>query len=316
MGRVNPELYTVSHSEMDVYKTCKRRWWLQYYLKLRRKSSSRSVARDTGINVHEALHTFYVAGGLDGLDAEELMFTFLQNAKDEDLLSVSEEERDKVAKIHKLSETLCRGYIQWLHETGADEGYSFDQSEITLTAPGPVEGTELLGIIDLGGTERRSGDLFVMDTKVTDTIDGMIKTVHIQEQGPLYAVLARLNDPNPKRGFRVVWNMIKRSQQTAKAKPPFYVRYELALNSDQLFVFYKQLQGQIEEMLRTEARLNDGELHNIVAYPTPTKDCSWKCPYFAVCGALSDPRTDANYLLNVYYTTPEQREQEKQLEMT
>jgi hypothetical protein len=312
MGRLNSEIYSVSHSEMDTYKTCRRRWYLQYYRKLRRRREPRAKARDTGILVHAALYTFYIAGGLNGEKSEELMYQYLDNARDEDMLKCDETERKDVLDVHKTSRILCEGYIEWLHETGADVGFTFDHSEVTLRAPGPVPNTEIMGIIDLGGTEERSGDLFVMDTKVTDSIDTMLKTLHLMEQGPMYAVLAKINDPNPNRGFRVIWNMVKRSKQTARAKPPFYQRYELAINADQLRQFYLQLQGQIEDILRTEEMLNKGESHIKVAYPTPTRDCSWKCPYFSICGAMNDvTRNDIDYLIQAYYTTPEQREADR-----
>lgn len=309
MGRQSPENYSFSHSEMSTYKDCKRRWYLQYYLRLRRRREPRSKARDTGILVHEALHNFYVAGGLNGEYAEDLMFTFLDNARDEDMLKVTEEERKVVTDIHKTSQILCRGYLEWLHETGADVGFQFTKSEVTLRAPGPVEGTEIMGIIDLGGDEERSGDMFVMDTKVTGSMDTMLKVLHMNEQAPMYAILAKYNDPDEARGFRVIWNMIKNCKQSARAKPPFYQRYELAVNVDQLRQFYTQLHGQITEILRTEERLNAGESHVSVAYPTPSQDCSWKCPYFTLCGSMNDlVRNDVDYLVQAYFTTPEQRE--------
>lgn len=308
MGRLTADNYSFSHSEMAVFKDCRRKWYMQYHLKLRRKREPRSVARDTGILVHEALDLFYKAGGLNGAGSNELALDFLRNASDEDMLKVEETERPKVKEAHDVARILTEGYFEWLHETGADIGLVIDRSELELRAPGPVEGTEIMGIIDLGGTDERSGDLFVMDNKITISIDNMVKTLHIMEQGPMYAVLAKINDPDPNRGFRVIWNMIKRNKQTARAKPPFYQRYELAINADQLRQFYAQLQGQIEDILRTEARLNAGESHIKVAYPTPTQDCTWKCPYFSVCGAMNDmTRNDIPYLINTYFTTPDQR---------
>ncbi len=310
MGRLNSEIYSVSHSEMSTYKECKRKWYLQYYLKLRRRHEPKAVARDTGTLVHAALHTFYLAGGLGGGDgAEKLMLNYLAVAHDADMLKKdTEEERKKLVEIHKTAKIVCVGYLEWLHETGADVGYRFDKMETELRAPGPVDGTEIMGIIDLGGTHEQSGDLFVMDTKVIASIDDTLKTLHIMEQGPMYAVLSKILEPDTSRGFRVVWNMLKRNKHTPQAKPPFYQRYELAINSDQLRQFYMQLQGQIAEILRTEERLNNGESHVQAAYPTPSTDCAWKCPYFQVCGVMNDlVRNDADYLINAYYTTPKQR---------
>lgn len=311
MARTSPDNYSFSHTEMSTYKECKRRWWLQYIMKLRRSHEPRAKARETGTLVHGALEQFYVAGGMGGEKAVELMTDWLKAAYDEDMLKVAEVDRADVADTHKTALILALGYVEWLEETGADIGLKFDPnpSEVELRAPGPIEGTEIMGVIDLAGTDERSGDLIVMDTKVTNSIDDMIKTLHIGEQGPMYAILAKLNDSDPDRGFRVIWNMIKRSKQTARAKPPHYLRYELAINPDQLRQFYLQLQGQMEEMLRTEARLAAGESHVKVAYPTPSKDCSWKCPYFAVCGAMNDiTRNDVDFIVRQYYTTPEQRE--------
>lgn len=309
MARTSPDNYSFSHSEMSTYKDCKRKWYLQYFLKLRRISNPIAKARDTGILVHGALETFYVAGGLNGPDPAGIIESFLTNARDEDILKVPKDRQKDTLDVHNTARILVEGYLEWLGETGADVGFVFDKREEELRVPGPVEGTELMGVIDLGGTEVRSGDLFVMDTKTTNSIDTMLRTLHIQEQGPTYAILAKLLDPDPNRGFRVIWNMIKNCKQTAKAKGPFYQRYELAINPDQLRQFYLQIQGQMEEILRTEARLNDGEHHVRVAYPTPTPDCSWKCPYLAICGAMNDiTNNDVDYLIRAYYTTPEERE--------
>ena len=282
---------------------------LQYWMKLRRKSTPRAVARDTGILVHSALHHFYTLGALSNEMSLEMTLDFLSLARDEDILRIDDESKRKdVVEVHDVSRIVVLGYVEWLQETAADTLYTFEASEVELRTAGPVEGTEIMGFLDLSGTHRQSNDLFVMDTKVTANIDEMVKSLALNEQGPMYAILSKANDPDPNRGFRVVWNMIKRTKQSARAKGPFYQRYELAINEDQLRLFYMQLQGQIEELLRLEERLNNGEHHTLVAYPSPSKDCSWKCPYVDICGQMNDPRTDVNWTINQYFTTPEQRE--------
>lgn len=316
MGRLTESNYSFSHSEMEVHKQCRRRWYLKYYLKLRRNREPRAVARDTGILVHSALHEFYLLGGLTNRDISvSRMFEYIGHARDTDLAKVSETERKDVTEIHEVSRIVLEGYVEWLEETGADSYYTFNPgasgTEVELRAPGPIEGTEIMGYLDLAGTHNQSGDLVVMDTKVVASIDDMIKNLAINEQGPMYAILSKITDPDPDRGFRVVWNFLKRNKQTARAKPPFYQRYELAINQSMLQQFYVQLQGQMEEILRTEARLNAGESHVKVAYPTPSKDCGWKCEFFALCGQMNDPRTDSSWTISQYYTTPEQRAGEK-----
>lgn len=314
MGRLTQDNYSFSHSEMDIFKSCRRRWYLQYFRRLRRKSTPRAKARDTGITVHQSLHEFYLFGGLTNRDISvPRMFELLAHVRDTDLASVSEEERKGVIETYDVARIVIEGYIEWLEDTGADSAYDFQPSgsEVELRAPGPVPGTELMGYLDLAGTHRQSNDLVVMDTKVVASIDDMIRGLALNEQGPTYALLAKANDPDPDRGFRVVWNMLRRNKHTARAKPPFYQRYELAVNQAMLDQFYTQLRGQIEDILRTEERLNAGEDHVRVAYPTPSSDCVWKCPYVGLCSQMNDPHTDSDWTIFQYFTTPEQREIEK-----
>lgn len=311
MARLNPDLYSVSHSEMEVFKDCRRKWMLHYHLGLRRRREPRAVARDTGVLVHDALDTFYTLGGLNSDVAVERSLDLLRAARDTDMLNVREDERSKVEETHALAELITEGYFEWLADTGADTIYEFHGSEEEIIVPSPVEGVQLLGRLDLTATHRQSGDLVVMDTKVVGSIDDMIKSLGLSEQGPTYALLAKVKNPEPDRGFRVVWNMLKRNKRTARANPPFYQRYELAVNDDQLRQFYGQLHGQISDILRTEQRLLDGEPHHVVAYPRPSKDCSWKCPFVSLCSQMNDPRSDAEWTIQMYYTTPEQRKAAK-----
>mgnify|MGYP001507446459 CR=1 FL=1 len=52
-------------------------------------------------------------------------------------------------------------------------------------------------------------------------------------------------------------------------------------------------------MVETRNRLDAGEDHHIVAYPHPTKDCSWKCPMYQYC--VSSPLIDENPAYSGYY---------------
>lgn len=301
MARKPDGTFSVSHSEMEVFKRCRRRWFLQYYMRLKKKYSTPKVAIDTGVTVHGALHHYYVLGGRRNHDvAYESAMDYLEKTHDSDIASVEDpHERKMIEEIHELAGIITEGYFDWVAETGADDDWIIEGSEQRLVVD--VEGTEVKGYVDLHGTHAPSGNLLVVDTKVVGSIGDTIKTLHLNEQGPLYAILMKMLDPDPTRGFRVVWNMIKRNKQTTRAKPPFYQRYELAINPDQLAQFYLQLQGQIADMITTEKRLDNGEPHYMVAYPYPTRDCSWQCPYLAICGAMSDPRTDVDWIINNNY---------------
>lgn len=283
---------------MQVYKDCKRRWFLQYYMRLVKKYQAPRRAPDTGTAVHAALHQYYVLGGKSNPDARPQSLEYLKSAEDAALaIDATPDDLKEIREIYEVSNILVKGYFEWLDETGADDHWIIKGSEERLTAPGPLPGTEIKGYVDLHGVHEPSGDLLVVDTKVAASPGEMLKTLHLNEQGPLYAILMKINEGTERRGFRVIWNMIKRNKQTSRAKGPFYQRYELAINSDQLQQFYAQLQGQIADMMETDRRLASGEHHVMVAYPNPGPDCSWKCPYLALCGAMNDPRMDTDWLI-------------------
>ena len=41
-------------------------------------------------------------------------------------------------------------------------------------------------------------------------------------------------------------------------------------------------------MLRVRDALDAGESHYKNAYPSPSKDCKWKCQFFTVCTLMDD----------------------------
>lgn len=293
--RIDQSNYRLSHTEIQTFKRCKRKWYLRYHLGWKQREKVRRVARDTGIVVHEALHQYY-ANNRD----EEGAIRLIADRSVEDISMAQAHEVETVTEVYKLANIIVDGYFAWLDETGNDDRFNITGSEMMLEAPSPVDGVTLFGIVDLIGSHV-DGDIVVLDTKVVASIEETVRMLHLNEQALMYAVLAKVNDPNPNRPFRVVWSMLKRSKRTARARPPFYDRYELVISPGQLEVFYEQLHGVITAMLELEAKLNAGVSPNSVAFPSPTKDCTWECEFFAVCPAMNDPNSDPNWLLNTYY---------------
>lgn len=299
MGRISESEYRVSHSEIVTFKRCRRKWYLQYYMRYRRKTRQVRIARETGIIVHGALHEYYKAGG-----DEDAAINWITAQRDNDVPLAETYERDDLVQSFRLAAAIVDGYFDWLAETGADSDLTITGSELSLTAPGPIEGVTLFGNLDIVA-EHADGAAVVMDTKVVASIDEMVRSLHINEQALMYALLVKVNDPDPDRPFRVVWSMLKKTLRTAKAKPPFYDRYELVISPGQLEVFYEQLQGVIGQILVLEDLLDEGRPPNAVAYPTPTKDCSWDCEYYHVCPAMNDPNADPSWMLATYFERKE-----------
>lgn len=293
--RIDPSEYRLSNTEIQTFKRCRRKWYLRYYLGWSQREKIRRVARDTGIVVHAALHEYYAHD-----NDEDRAVAYIHDRRAEDLSMSQTHEIETVTEIYKLSSLILDGYFEWLAETGADAVFRITGSERELSAPGPVPGTTLFGIVDLIG-DHVDGDIVVLDTKVVASIEETIRMLHINEQAMMYGILAKANDPDGTRPFRAVWSMLKRSKRTARAAPPFYERYDLVISPGQLEMYYEQLHGIITQLLALEASLDDGASANSVAYPSPTKDCSWECEFFPVCPAMNDPHADPNWMLTTYY---------------
>lgn len=293
--RIDQSEYRVSHTEVQTFKRCRRKWYLRYHLGWKQRDKVRRVARDTGIVVHAALHEYY-ANDYD----EDRAVSYVADRRAEDLSIAQPHEVETLTEVYNLSSVILDGYFEWLGETGADAAFRITGSEQQLEAPGPIEGTTLFGIVDLIG-EHTDGSIVVLDTKVVASIEETIRMLHLNEQALMYGILAKANEPNPARPFRIVWSMLKRSKRTARAVPPFYERYELTVSPGQLELYYEQLHGVLSQILELEQRLNDGAPANAVAYPSPTKDCPWECEFISVCPAMNDPHADPNWMLSTYF---------------
>lgn len=157
------------------------------------------------------------------------------------------------------------------------------------------------------------------DYKVThNTVQGfsdIISMLPMNEQSRHYAVIQRRNNPDrPIQGS--IWNMLRKVKRSNRSKPPYFLRHEIEWSDAQLGIFWRRLHGEITELLRLEAMLNDGADHHAVAYPSPSTDCSWRCPFYAVCPHMDDPRTDSEMLIDVMYVQWNPLERYESLEET
>lgn len=85
-----------------------------------------------------------------------------------------------------------------------------------------------------------------------------------------------------------VFRILKKVKRGPRAKPPFYTQVEVRHNVFTLRAFYNRLQGVLIDMLGVRKALDEGQDHRLVAYPTPTRDCRWMCPFFKVCPMFDD----------------------------
>jgi RecB family exonuclease len=291
---------SVSNSEIQAFKRCKRKWWLTYYRRLQRNREDGFGPRAIGNRVHAALAAYYDVEPTDAFSVhDELLAVDLENFP---------EDTDKIVKEGLLSRIMLEGYFEWLEETGADEGLTVTGVETELQAVLEIKGqpVTIRGKLDKRLVREIDGARRFLDHKTVQEFTTPAKVLDIDEQFLMYELLEVLSGAtdmdDPGRVDGGIYNMLRKVKRSATAKPPFYMRLEISHNAATLRAFYERLHGELHDLMTARERLDAGESHQAVAYPTPTRDCPWQCDFFAVCHLVNDPSADADHIISVAYS--------------
>lgn len=267
--------FIVSNSEIQLYKTCRRKWYLRHIRGLRAPEKA-TGALQLGTNVHEALGSYYSPGG-SAVGSLLLLEQIYSNQ-----IEKFPFDEEAVQKEYRLAHAMTEGYFQWAEEEGIDSNFTFVESEAEIesdfTLPSGLV-VRVLGKRDLIGQDEHDRRFF-LDFKTCQTLGDSL--LDINEQLYMYALLHKLNNPEEMPQY-AVWRMLRKVQRSVKAKPPFYKSEQIELSDRALRHFYLRLQGTLEDMARTRQQLADGVDHRIACYPTASQDCSWKCEFRVAC---------------------------------
>lgn len=278
----------VSNSEISTFKECKRKWWLSHYRRLQKAHDDIGGPLRTGTLIHKVIETYYT-------EDEAAAMLCLTTLWIDDLqrygCGPDDPAPPSMVEAHDMARAVCEGYFQWLQETGADQDFEVVGAEIKLQAPSSVPGVDLIGKIDLLVHKLSTSELLALDHKSCQELATPVKWLRLNQQFTHYHLLQKLVHPDqPVSG--TVWNGLRKVKRTKAAKPPFFARYEVYHTEEDLASYWQQLHGVITDMMRLEAQLDAGTDPMVVAYPSPTRDCSWKCPFFLICPGFDDKRTD------------------------
>lgn len=293
----------ISNSEIQTFKTCRRKWWLAWHRGLKPRHESLLGARAIGDRCHRALQHAYVPNvKIDLLDALEREILIDRNLLPED---VDAETLKKFTSEADLERIMLEGYVQWLAETGADSELTIVGSERYLEAElTEFDGLAIIGKIDVRVIRTIDGVKLFLDHKSVASITQPTLTLHLDEQMLHYHLLELLNlESDEERADGALYNMLRRVKRSATAKPPFYSRVEVRHNDHELTSFRRRLVGTITDIQETKAQLDTGADHRTVAYPRPSRDCTWACAFFAVCGMFDDGSRVEAMLGNLYEIT-------------
>lgn len=274
----------VSNSELRSFKECRRRWYLGYVRRLK-KNSKELGAASLGTRVHNALAAFYDPDG----GGEDAMWAVFQAQEERDTQAFEEagEDTKQLRKEIDLARAMVEGYVEWLADEGADRDLEVVAVEQTVEVASPHPGVNLVAKLDVQVRRISDGMRMFMDHKTVQDFTTPVKTIHLDEQMLEYHLIERmLQVDEPTAG--AIYNMLRKVKRTGRAKPPFYARHEVYHGDEELRSFYNRVYGVIRDMLTVEAELLQGADHRVVAYPTPTRDCSWKCEFFSVCPMFDD----------------------------
>lgn len=296
---------TVSNSEIQSWKSCRRKWYLTYYRELGviRLEQSPVGARELGTRVHIALHAMYATGSNPLTVIEEIYANDIGQMTDLGRV-------DDVTALHKeqdLARAMLEGYVQWLEDEGIDDSIEVVAAETVIQVPSAVPGVDLRGKLDQRVVRKSDGAKLFLDHKTVAEFATPAKVLPMDEQMKFYHLLERL-DALYKTGGEPAWrtdgglyNMIRKVKRGATAKPPFYMRLEIRHNDEELRNMWTRVHKVIEEIVVTRQQLNMGADHQYQCPPRPSRDCTWSCDFFAVCPMMDD---GSNYegLLREYYT--------------
>lgn len=282
----------VSNSELTCFRDCRRKWWLEYYRRLK-TTEKKTGALALGTNVHAALASYYSPNGNKGL-----ALTVLKTIYDDARETCTEFELTEINKDQKLATIMVEGYFDWLDESGADANLQIIEPEAEIeyeTTVGAVP-VRIVGKRDIIAVNTDTGINTLIDHKTCATFND--PALDLNEQSRMYLLLQRLNGSTVVQNC--IWNLLRKVQRTARAEPPFYRRDDIYVGEQELRYFYERIHGIIRDLISVREALDRGESHRSVCYPRPSRDCSWKCSYRIVCPMIdADPHFE-EFLKDTY----------------
>ena len=300
----------ISNSEIQTFKDCRRKWWLNYYRNLKPLQQNFTGALALGSRVHAALDDYY-SKNIPLLDAYA---AHVEN--DRDLLRQSFRDTNELDTEAELGRIMLEGYLQWVDEDGIDAELEMISTEEIIAMPMFGGQVELQGKLDMRVRRKADGVRLFRDFK---TVGGSFaefgSMAHMNEQILTYMILEAANSPEGERCDGGIFTMLKKVKRTANAKPPFYDQIEVRHNTFALRAFWNRLHGEVRDMMAVRKALDEGGDHHYVAYPRPSRDCKWKCNFFAVCPLFDDGSAAEHAIVELYsagdpydyYKTPEMK---------
>jgi hypothetical protein len=279
------DVLEVSNSELQTFMDCGRRWWLTYYRSLRLKRGEAVVGPlSIGSRTHKALEEGYSTPG-----REEAMYKVLAQTIEEDYpKAVEAGVVDRFESECELVLIMLQGFAEWAAEEGLDAGWDVVSEERIVRSPTLRVGAQdvvLKGKLDQIIRRNLDDSLWMRDWKTTVYKEPVL--IAFGPQIKMYRLLLSLTEPDAQvTGSQLVF--LRKVKRSARAQPPFYMTEDIPVTRAEMEAFWRQLLGMLERLVYTTARLDEGWDHHGIVPPRQTRDCSWRCNYYAICDMFDD----------------------------
>ena len=273
----------ISNSEVQTYKDCRRKWWLSYYRRLQPRMESKTGALALGSRIHAALDDYY-SKGIPLIQAHASLVE-----KDAQTLLESGRDTYDLESEAELGRIMLEGYLQWVEENGIDAELEMISTEEIISMPLLDNKVILQGKIDMRVRRKADGVRMFRDFKtVGGSFTDFASMAHMNEQILTYMMLETAQNKGDERSEGGIFTMLKKVKRSANARPPFYEQMEVRHNVFTLRNFWQRIHGTLTDLLNVRQALDEGTTHQFVAYPRPSRDCKWKCQFFAICPMFDD----------------------------
>jgi hypothetical protein len=236
-----------------------------------------------GTRIHAALDAHY-AQGVPLLKAHaDLVET------DKSLLLQDFRDIGTLETEAEMGRIMLEGYEQWVAEEGIDAELEMISTEETIIAPLFGGEVELQGKLDMRVRRKADGVRMFRDFKtVGGSLSEFSSMAHMNEQVMTYMLLESTKTDESERSDGGIFTLLKKVRRTASAKPPFYEHVEVRHNVFTMRSFWNRIHGTISDLMRVRTALDSGQNPAYYAYPKSSRDCKWKCSFFAICPMFDD----------------------------
>ena len=261
----------VSQSEMKSFHKCKRKYFLGYILRLR-KRAFQSDARTLGNYVHWGFENME-EGWQAALD--EMVGEDLENAPDILIPDIQNQ--------HELARIMLEGLEEWIPTSATMAGYEIVEREKEIAVS--FGSYSIMGKIDLL-VKLANGSLSILDLKTAADFR-LFNLADIDLQFKTYIALLDiiLGKEAPRQG---TWLVARKVKHTSRAKPPFYDTKTVTYNDATIEAIKRYWDATMLEMLHKIEQWATGKYHRDMLFPpNPSYDCGM-CDYRDLCPMLDD----------------------------